>query len=118
MVEEGVVFGMVASVCDSGVELLVVLLNLGDEAVGKGGIVVVVVVVEAVSSSVICDLKEKINQSSLQQTPDIIIFTMLARSSVKAKVSRGALETMLEVYNPLEAFVCFHIEYFLQIHII
>lgn len=45
-VVEGVVLGMVVSVCDSEVGLLVVVLNLGDEAAGKGGIVVVVSVVE------------------------------------------------------------------------
>lgn len=56
---ESVVYGMVASVGDPAVELLVVLLNPGDVVAGRGG-VVVVVMVEAValkvSSSVICDL--------------------------------------------------------------
>lgn len=67
---EGGVYGMVASVGDPGVELLVVLLNLGDEVTVGGSMVVVVVVgvlvvvvAEAValkvSSSVICDLLKR-----------------------------------------------------------
>lgn len=67
-VVDGVVVGMTeASVCDSEVELLVVLLNFGDKDAGKGGIVVLVLValvVEIVSSSVVCDLKEKIKKVS------------------------------------------------------
>lgn len=61
---EGVVFGMVASVDDSGVELLAVLLKLEEEVAGRGRVVGVVVVMERVealkvSSSVIFDLLKR-----------------------------------------------------------
>lgn len=57
---KGVACAMVASVGDSGAELLVMLLNSEDEVAGREGVVVLVVGVDAVSS-VICDLKKQVN---------------------------------------------------------
>lgn len=73
-VVEGVVYGMVASVGNTGVELLAALLNLEDEVTGRGGVVVVAVVVEVeavalkVSSSVICDLSVTVTGVEVRKT--------------------------------------------------
>ena len=52
VVVESIVYEMVASVGDSAAELLMVLLNLGDEVAGEGDVVVVLVVVKAVALKV------------------------------------------------------------------
>lgn len=98
-VVEGVVYGMVASVGGSGVELVAVLLNLGDEVAGGEGVmvwvvVVVVVGVEAValkvSSSVMCDpsvtvtgvvvRKSSVTSTGVSvrelSTPDVLLLTV------------------------------------------
>lgn len=107
---EGVVYGMVASVGDSGVEVLAVLLNLGLEVAGREGVVVWVVEVEVeavalkVSSSVICDLsvtvtgvvvrKSSVTSTGVSvrelSTPDVLLLTV-GGAVVRPKLTLSSL---------------------------